>query len=227
MSSGKYRYSSTNKAKILIVEDHPVFRFGLRELLNQEEDLVVCGEAESTQAAWKEIQRKTPDLVIVDISLQDRIGLDLIKDINRDYSKIPVLVLSMHEEALYAERSLHAGAKGYIQKQEASEYIVEAVREVLRGKTYFSREFTEKLIHRFTANPDKPQESSVERLTDRELEVFRLFGNGHTTKEIADILHLSVKTIGTYRERIKEKLDLKSANELIKYAAIWVKKGDK
>ncbi len=226
MNAKRYAFSATNKANILIVEDHPVFRFGLRELINQEKDLIVCGEAENIPDAHKALRQKTPDLVIVDISLQNRIGLDLIKDITREYPSLPVLVLSMHDESLYAERSLHAGAKGYIRKQEASEIIVPAIRDVLSGKTYFSREFTEKLINRFAGNPGSPEKTPMQRLTDRELEVFKLFGEGHTTKQIAENLHLSVKTIGTYRERIKEKLDLQSANELIKYAALWIKKGE-
>ncbi len=223
MSTDRKKFSSENKSRIMIVEDHPIFRLGLCELINQEDDLVVCGEAETIPSAWKKIQKEEPDMVIIDISLKDRIGIDLIKDICRHYSTIPVLVLSMHDEALYAERSLAAGAKGYVRKQEASDSIVEAIRRVLSGKTYFSPEFTEKMFSRFARQPRDMDKPSIERLTDRELEVFKLFGGGFTTKQIADTLNLSIKTIGTYRERIKEKLGLQSTNELIMSAATWGK----
>ncbi len=224
MSVNKRDFSPSEKSRIMIVEDHPIFRLGLRELINQEDDLLVCGDAEDSCKAWDEIQRLKPDMVIVDISLNGRDGIDLVKEINNHYNDLPVLVLSMHDESLYAERALHAGAKGYIMKQEASESVVKAIRCVLSGKKYVSENLMRNILNRFIDQSQAYDKSPVNRLTDRELEVFRLIGNGFTTNEIAKKLNLSVKTIGTYRERIKEKLKLRHAAELVKHAVRWVEK---
>ena len=207
--------------RILLVEDHPVFIFGLRELINQEKDLQVCGEAEDVTSAWEKIQTLEPDMVIVDISLKGRNGIELIRDINKHYKALPVLVLSMHEESLYAERALAAGARGYIMKQEASKGIVQAIRCVLEGEIYASRNLMRTILNRFVNQTD-PVNSPIQNLTDRELEVFIAIGKGLTTKQIAGKLHLSIKTIGTYRERIKEKLGLQNASELIRHAVRWI-----
>ncbi len=215
---------SNKKIRIMIVEDHPIFRLGLKELIEQERDLIVCGEAEDVPKALNDIIQLEPDMVIVDISLKGRNGIDLIKDINKYHKSIPVLVLSMHDESLYAERALHAGARGYIMKEEASESIVKAIRTVLDGKIYASEQFMGKLLSQFANQPQNYDKSPVERLTDRELEVFIAVGKGMTTKQIAVQLNLSMKTIGTYRERIKDKLDLKNAAELIRYAVNWINK---
>ncbi len=209
------------KTRILVVEDHPVFIFGLRELINQENDLMICGEAADVNSAWEKIQSLKPDMVIVDISLKGRDGIELIRDINRHYKTLPTLVLSMHEESLYGERALSAGARGYIMKQEASDSIVKAIRCVLKGEIYASRQLTRTLLTRFVSQPD-PTISPMDKLTDRELEVFRAIGKGFDTRQIAGKLNLSIKTIGTYRERIKEKLGLKNAAELIRTAVRWL-----
>ena len=215
----------TATKKILLVEDHPIFRLGLGELINQETDLTVCGGAESVSAALRAIEDLQPDLVVADITLQDSDGIDLVKEVNRLYKHLPVLILSMHDEFLYAERALHAGARGYVMKQEAMESVVLAIRHVLAGKVYLDDAMKEHILSNIadgTASSDKPP---IERLTDRELEVFSLIGLGFTTREIARKLHLSIKTIGTYRERIKDKLNLKHATELVRYAVHWEKNG--
>lgn len=213
----------TDKKRIMIVEDHPIFRLGLGELINQEEDLTVSCQAEDLRSAWKAIHASQPELIIADISLPDGDGIDLVKDINKHYRHIPVLILSMHDELLYAERALHAGARGYIMKQEAMENVVTAVRHVLAGKIYLNERVKEHILSRMSPRPQDGEKNPMERLTDRELEVFRLIGKGFRTREIAEHLHLSIKTIGTYRDRIKEKLKLKHANELVRHAVHWTK----
>jgi DNA-binding NarL/FixJ family response regulator len=208
------------KKRILLVEDHPVFRLGMSEMINQEEDLVICGWAESVAEAWNEISRLEPDIVVADISLKNSDGLELVRDMKRLQGHIPVLVLSMHHEALYAERAVMAGARGYIMKQEAPASVVTAVRTVLEGRIYLSDDMKEKLLQGIAGSPG-PLESPMDRLAPRELEVFTMLGQGLTTREIAGRMNLSVKTIGTYRERLKEKLNLRHGNELLKYAMSW------
>jgi DNA-binding NarL/FixJ family response regulator len=210
------------KARIMLVDDHPVFRLGLKELINQEKDLLVCGEAEDYTKAWNEIQRLRPDMVIVDISLQGRDGISLVKDIGKHYSAIPALVLSMHDESRFAERSLLAGAKGYIMKQETIASIVKAIRCILDGKIYLSEKLKDAVLTQFACGSRLGDKSPVDKLSDRELEVYRLIGLGFGTNEIAQKLNLSVKTIGSYRERIKDKLNLKSGNELVRNAMHWI-----
>ncbi|MEA1967596.1 MAG: response regulator transcription factor [Thermodesulfobacteriota bacterium] len=208
--------------KIVIVEDHPVFRMGMSELINQEEDLDVCAWADNVTDAWNEISRLKPDLVIVDITLKNSDGLELVRNLKKYHKNIPVLVLSMHQESLFAERSVMAGAKGYIMKQEAPALVVTAIRKVLAGKLYFSNAIMEKLVLSFTSSSAEHAHSSpVDRLTQREFEVFKMLGQGLKTRQIAEQLNLSIKTIGTYRERIKEKLNIKDANELLMYAVTW------
>jgi DNA-binding NarL/FixJ family response regulator len=209
------------KRKIMLVEDHPVFRLGLRELINQEKDLAVCSEAEDKVKAWGEIQRWKPDLIVLDISLKDGDGISLIKDIAKNYKSIPVLVVSMHDESIFAERSLIAGAKGYINKRETSVSIIEAIHCLLKGKVFVSDKIKEDILHHLVGGADSYDKLPMERLTDRELEVFQLIGSGFSTNEIARKLNLSSKTIGTYRERIKEKLHLKHSCELIRHALLW------
>lgn len=211
--------------KILIVEDHPIFRWGLSELINQEPDMAVCGEATDVASAWKAIEQLAPDLVIADITLANSDGIELTKAVSRRHRNLPVLILSMHDQFLYAERALHAGARGYIMKQEAMESVVTAIREVLAGKVYLNEKVKDQILFNMAERPAGSGRSPIERLTDRELEVFRLIGKGFTTREIADKLHLSIKTIGTYRERIKDKLNLKHANELVRHAVHWDKTG--
>ncbi|MFH1152528.1 MAG: response regulator transcription factor [Pseudomonadota bacterium] len=210
------------KKRILLVEDHPVFRLGMSEMINQEEDLNICGWAESVAEAWNEVSRLDPDLVIADISLKQSDGLELVRDMKRFKSHIPALVLSMHHETLYAERAIMAGARGYIMKQEAPGSVVIAIRTVLSGRIYLSDDIKEKLLQGFAGTPGiYEHDSPMDRLAPRELEVFRMLGQGLTTREIALRMNLSVKTIGTYRERIKEKLNLRHGNELLKHAVSW------
>ncbi len=225
MTESRSEGAARCKTRIMIVEDHPIFRLGMKELINQEEDLCICAEADDITSGWEKIQKLKPDMVIVDISLKGRNGIELIRDISRDFKTMPVLVLSMHDESLYAERAFHAGAKGYIMKQSASESIVRAIRCVLGGKTYASEKFMESLLSKFTQGQPEAGGSPVDILTNREMEVLQLMGEGYTTKEVAEKLNLSVKTISTYRERIKEKLNLKNAAELMRYAVSWVRKG--
>ncbi len=213
-----------DKHRILIVDDHPIFRHGLMQLLSQEDDLEVCGEAEDYHGAIKAAATLKPDMIVVDITLKDMSGIDLIKEIHKTDKGIPMLVISMHDESLYAERAFRAGARGYIMKQEASESVVQAIRQVLKGGLYASSKVTENILTRFIEGPKEPSASPLQALTDREIEVFQLIGEGLSISEIGRRLHLSVKTIGTYRERIKEKLNLKNATELLRHALNWVEK---
>ena len=209
-----------DKAKIIIVDDHPIVRQGLAELINHENDLVVCGQAEGALDAMEVIKDLEPDIVIVDISLKDISGLELIKDIRVRYPQTPVLVLSMHDESLYAERSLRAGAKGYIMKQEATGKVVTAIRKVLMGELYISDRMTARMVDRLVGGVS--ESSPINALSDRELEVFDMLGQGHGTRYISEKLHLSIKTIETYRAHIKRKLNLSDATELIQHAVQWV-----
>lgn len=216
-----------NRKKIFIVDDHPVFRKGLAQLINEEEDLTVSGEAEAVEDAVRMIRKGLPDLVIVDITLKDRSGIDLIEQLKTLHPGLPVLVISMHDESLYAERVLRAGALGYITKQEMTGNVVSAVRRVLAGKRYISPDMTDTLIGKMVVPGNKAgsgKGSPVEALSNRELEVFQLIGQGYKRRQIADLLHLSVKTVGTHRESIKKKMNLKSAGQLMTQAVNWVQK---
>jgi DNA-binding NarL/FixJ family response regulator len=211
-----------NRKKIFIVDDHPVFRKGLAQLINEEADLQVTGEAESVTGAIDLIQQGVPDLMIVDISLKDKSGIDLIEYIKEHFPKLPVLVISMHDESLYAERVLRAGALGYITKHEMTGDVVMAIRQVIAGKRYISANMVDALLGKMMAGIKGDGISPLEILSNRELEVFQLMGQGFKRGEIASLLHLSVKTIGTYRENIKQKMNLKTAPELMKHAVTWV-----
>jgi DNA-binding NarL/FixJ family response regulator len=210
--------------KIYLVEDHPIFRHGLRDFIEDEPDMQVCGEAEEIGTAWDEILRLEPDLVLVDISLKGRNGLELVKSLSGWKKELPILVLSTHEENLYAERSLRAGARGYIMKHEATDRVIKGIRAVMRGEIYVSPRIASSLLLKTVGEHSTPPLSLEESLSDRELEVFGLFGKGMTTKEISDRLSLSPKTISTYRDRIKEKLGIKNTPELIRDAVQWLEK---
>jgi len=214
--------NTLKKVKILIVEDHEIFRLGIKELINHEPDLAVCAEAEDVDTARALINAFQPDMVIIDITLKKSNGMDLIKEINSYHKTMKMLVLSMHDELLYAERSLQAGAQGYIMKQETSKSIVKAIRHILQGNIYVSDNIMSNLLNRVRTGQDTFEKSPVENLSDRELEVLRMIGQGRSTGEIADEMNLSVRTISTYRERIKEKLQLKNSAELVRYAVHWV-----
>lgn len=211
--------------KIIIVEDHPIFRMGMKELINREKDLEVVGDAETVAGALDLIEIQRPNLVIVDLSLKESNGIELVKEIHQNHKPIASLVLSMHDEALHAERCLTAGARGYIMKHEASESVVKAIRHIIAGNIYVSPGIMSTILNKFQNKPDPVSASPLKRLTDRELEIFRLIGQGLSSKEIAVQLAISIKTVGTYRERIKEKLDLKNSGELLRHAVIWVETG--
>lgn len=210
------------KAKILIVEDHPIFRKGLTQLINEEKDMLVCGEAEDVNEAKKAIASLKPNMVIVDITLKTKSGLELIKDIIDTYKDLPILVLSMHDESLYAERVLRAGARGYIMKQEMTGNVIKAIRQVLMGKIYASESMVETILGKLVVRPSDTYKDPLEDLSDRELEVFQLIGKGIGRKQMAEMLNVSVKTIGSYQENIKKKLNLKTSSELMKHAFEWV-----
>jgi DNA-binding NarL/FixJ family response regulator len=206
------------KVRVLLVDDHPVVRQGLARLINDEPDLVVCGEAESAGQALELAERLRPDVAVIDISLGGNDGLELLKDLRNRLPQMTTLVLSMHDESLYAERVLRAGAKGYVTKQEAPEKVMTAIRRVLGGEIYVSEKMAAKLLKAMTGPRQAQSDSPLDRLSDRELQVFRLIGSGMSVREIAEKLFLSVKTIETHREHIKEKLNLKSSSELLRYA---------
>jgi DNA-binding NarL/FixJ family response regulator len=210
------------KKRLMIVDDHPIVRQGITRLINYEEELFVCGEAGNAKEALELVEKEKPDLVIVDISLKGRSGLELIKDLRMRYQELPVLVVSMHDESLYAERVLRAGAKGYIMKQEPPEKVLDAIRQVLSGKIFVSEKMREKMLQRYVLGSSQKNISAVDRLSDRELEVFRLIGKGMGTRLIAKELDLSIKTVETYREHIKEKLNLENSSKLLQYAIDWV-----
>ncbi len=211
-------------ARILIVDDHPIFRMGMTELLNQEDGFSVCAVAEDIRSARKAMAEEKPDLAVVDISLSEDNGLDLVKEIASGDRNIRVLVLSMHDESVWAERAIRAGARGYVMKKEASESIILAIRRILAGKIFISENMMSHMLDKFQINPEFQNAPTEKVLTDRELEVYRQIGAGLSTGEIASKLCLSVKTIGTYRDRIKQKLCLKSGAELIRRAVLWAEK---
>ncbi len=215
--------SRSLKRTVLIVDDHPIVRQGLAQLINQEHDLEVCGQAEDAHEAMQAIRKLQPDLVIVDISLKDTSGMELIKDLKVQRPDLPVLTLSMHDEEVYGERALRAGAKGYIMKQEATEKVVTAIRRVLAGEVYVSNGMAARMVSRLVGGGERKKAGSpLDSLSDRELEVFRFIGEGFSTREMAEKLHLSVKTIETYRAHLKDKLGLQDAGELLRAAIQWV-----
>ena len=210
------------KAKVLVVDDHPVVRQGMAQLISHEPDLTVCGEAGSVPEALKAIAACHPDVAVVDLSLKGASGLELLKDIKVRYPRLPVLVLSMADENVFAERALRAGARGYMMKEEAAEKVLEAIRCVMAGRIYLSDAMASRLLHQFVDGKSKAGASPVDGLSDRELEVFQLIGRGLGTGEIARQLHLSPKTIETYRAHIKNKMNLESATELLQHAIQYV-----
>jgi DNA-binding NarL/FixJ family response regulator len=206
------------KKTVFVVDDHPLLRQGLALMINREQDLMVCGEAEEAQTAMREIAAKQPDILIADISLNGPDGLDLLKSLRMLFPTLPVLILSMHDESIYAERSLRARANGYIMKAEATEKVLVAVRRILGGDIYLSDRMANKLLHQYVSGASVDVNSRLSALSDRELEVFRLIGEGNSTRQIAEKLHLSVKTVETYQAHIKEKLSLHSGRELVQHA---------
>ena len=216
----------TTKHRVIVVDDHPIVRQGLAQMIDREPDLVVCGEAEEAHAALQAIAALKPDIVVIDISLNGPSGIEMLKTLRQTDPKLRVLILSMHDEMVYAERALRAGANGYIMKQEATEMVLVALRRILGGEVYVSSRVANRMLKQMVGGVPRSQQvsglSPVDGLTDRELEVFRLIGEGHSTRQISDELHLSVKTVETYQSHIKEKMGLKNARELVQYAIQWV-----
>jgi DNA-binding NarL/FixJ family response regulator len=220
----KQSQAKDSRKRILLVDDHAVVRFGIAQLINQQGDLMVCGEEEDAGKALSAIGKLRPDLVIADISLKDSSGLELMRNIKAQYSGLPVLVVSAHDESIYAEIAFRAGALGYLMKGDALDRVVSAIRRVLSGNIYVSETLAARMLNQQIRGHTQIEESPIKDLSDRELEVFQLIGQWKKTKEIASELHLSIKTVEYYREQIKQKLDLKSAVELTQHATAWVQR---
>jgi DNA-binding NarL/FixJ family response regulator len=210
------------RTKILLVDDHPLLRTGIASLINQEKDLAVCGEVDDSVQALDAIGKTNPEIIILDISLKKMSGIEVLKHIKMRYPKVKVLILSMHDEAVYGPRALRAGASGYIMKQEAPDNVIVALRKILAGEVYISESMATRMLARMVGGRPSPMSSPLELLSDRELEVFTLLGKGDGTRDIAQKLNLSVKTIESHRAHIKEKLNLKNATELVHHAVQWV-----
>ena len=215
------KHKSTAK-QLLIVDDHPMMRTGLGQLIDNEPDLVVAAEADNARQAQEAVTKQKFDLILLDISLPDKNGLELIKDLKALKPDLAILVVSMHDESLYAERVLRAGARGYIMKQEGGQKLLQAIRHVLAGQVFVSEKMSARILENFSGGPGQPSGSPVRRLSDREFEVFQMIGQGVATGEIATRLHLSVKTVEVHRANIKQKLKLATATELVRYAVRWL-----
>ena len=211
----------TKKYRVLLVDDHPIVRQGLALLIDRENDLSVCGEADGAHSAFHAITTLRPDLVVLDISLSGPDGLDVLKEIRAKTASLPVLILSMHDESIYADRAMRAGANGYIMKQEATEKVLVAIRRILRGEVYLSDRLTDSMLRQYVRRATPMKASPLLNLTDRELEVYRLIGEGHGTRQIADELHVSVKTIESHQAHLKDKLALRNSRELVQHAIEW------
>lgn len=212
--------------RLLLIDDHPIMRHGLAQLIRAESDLEVSGEAGTAAEGLKMVAKKKPDLVIVDLTLPDKHGLEFIKDMQTLHPNTLLLVLSMHDESLYAERVLRAGARGYVMKETAADTLIHAVRRVLSGGIYLSEKMSNVMLEMVSGNRKQATQSSLEKLTDRELEVLQLIGQGQGTRQIADQLHISVRTIDAHRAHIKEKLQLPDGNALVRYAVRWMESRD-
>lgn len=212
------------RVRILIIDDHSLMRRGLRELIDRERDLEVCGEAESARTALDLLEQTKPNVVIMDLTLTDLHGLDLIGQVRSRYPDMRIVVLSMHDEKLYAERCLRAGASGYVEKRDAPEKVIRAIRSVLAGQVYISDDLAHQILRRIVDQQQSPESSPFARLSDRELQLLELIGQGLTTREIANHLHLSVKTVHTYRENLKAKLNLENVYQLMRFAVAWTLK---
>lgn len=210
------------KKSVLLVDDHPFMRAGLAGLIERQPDLCLAGEAGNPTEAFQAIERKNPDLVLTDLTMPGRSGLEFIKDLRALAAELPILVISMHDEVVHAERALRAGARGYIMKEAGGEALLTAIRQVLAGGIYVSPRMSARLLETFSGTKPRGSSSPIEKLTDREFEVFRLIGEGKSTRDIAAQLHLSPKTVDVHRANIKEKLGLSDATALIRHAVRWV-----
>jgi len=222
MASKMKSQLGSQPAKILIVDDHPLLRRGLAEIIATKPGLTPCGEAAGAAEAFTEIEKSSPDLVLIDLSLEEGSGLALIKEIKARFSNVKMLVYSMHDETLFAERALHAGASGYVRKQEKTETVLEAIQHVLQGNVYLSDTMTRRMLNKHVGAEYEPSDDKISQLSDRELQVFEMIGEGLGTRQVAEKLHLSIKTIESYRESIKRKLDLGTSNELTRHAVQWL-----
>ncbi|HEY7634645.1 MAG TPA: response regulator transcription factor [Gemmatimonadales bacterium] len=221
MPSSHVAPAQVHKHRVFVVDDHPIVRQGLALLIDQQPDLVVCGAAEEAESALAAIAASRPDVLVLDISLPGRDGIELLKAIRASNSELPILVLSMHDETMYAERALRAGANGYIMKQEATENVLVALRRILRQEVYLSDRIASRMLRQLASHGREANEAPISRLSDRELEVFRLIGTGLSTRQIADELRLSVKTVESYQAHIKDKLALHSSRDLVQRAIEW------
>jgi DNA-binding NarL/FixJ family response regulator len=215
--------AQSNKKRIFIVDDHAMFRDGLRRLVDMEPDLVVCGDAPDADGAMQGISLTHPDLVIVDLSLEGIGGIDLIKNIKQNFGDLPILVVSMHAESLYGNRALRAGAMGYVMKSEPATTMIEAIRKVLGGDVHVSEKMATLVVSKFVQGESDQPPSPLETLSDRELEVFRMLGQGKGTREIAEEMNLALPTVSTFKNRIKEKLKMKNSTETMLYALQWLR----
>jgi DNA-binding NarL/FixJ family response regulator len=209
------------KRRVFVVDDHPLVREGLSNLINGQSDLMVCGEAEDSAGAMAGIAKTRPEVALIDISLKNESGLELVKNLNSQFPLVALIVLSMHDEALYAERALRAGAQGYVMKRESTRSVLASIRRVLEGGVYVSERIVNRMARKLSGSSKETESSPIERLSDRELEIFRLLGQGRTTSQIASDLHLSVKTVQAYCGRAKEKLGANSLRELLQAAIRW------
>jgi len=215
-------HTTEKQVRVLIVDDHPFMRRGLAQTINDMDEMTVCGEASDKAEGLQKVEELTPDLVVVDISLGDGSGIELIKEIKSRWPNTKMLVSSMHDESLFAERAIRAGALGFVNKGESSETFVEALRKVKDGNIFLSSRMTDYVLNQFVNSPEEPRKSRIDSLSDREIEVFELIGRGMITKQIAAKLELSPKTVETYREHIKMKLNLANGTELTRHAVQWV-----
>lgn len=215
--------SAASKVRVFIIEDHPITRQGLKALINQQLNLTVCGETDSPTDALEQVSALQPDLAVVDVSLKGTSGIELMKSLRERCPAMIMLVVSMHDEALFAERALRAGAMGYVMKNEAGDKIAVAIQHVLRGELYLSSKMKDRVLHRFVSKKNEGLVFAMDTLSNRELEVFELIGNGFSTRQIADKLNLSSKTIDSYREHLKLKLGLENGAELMRHAIQWVR----
>ena len=212
----------SSRKRILLVDDHPMMRAGLAQLINKQPDLEVCGEAGNPSEAFNELSRFQPDLILADITMPGRSGIEFIKDLLASYPKLRILVVSMHDEMIYAERALRAGARGYIMKEAGGESLLAAIRDVLSEKVYVSSKTSAKILNAMTGQKPRGSSSPIEKLSDREFEIFQLIGQGKSTRDIAEQLHLSPKTVDVHRSHIKEKLELTDVTSLVRHAVRWV-----
>jgi DNA-binding NarL/FixJ family response regulator len=212
------------KKKVLLVDDHPVFKYGLTQLISQTDNLVICGDADNLTDAMRLIKESSPDIAVVDLNLQNSSGFDLLKEISNYKKSIPVLILTMYEDINYVERALRMGARGYLNKKETFTLVIKAIYEILDGNIFLNEDISGNIIKNIVAGDSELNGSLLKKLTDREFSVFKLIGEGKSTKEIAKNMNLSINTVNTYKERIKEKLNIKNFTDLIQTAVKWLNK---